>query len=107
MSEMVSFYTEIFEVRFKEIVENINGKEWKLYLGNLGEIEFFLCPNEPSGTEENQLGVHQFHLTVSEIEKFVETVRQKGIQVDQVPFGKGKLNFCLRDPDGNPWILSN
>ena len=104
---LASFYSDVFAVSFKEVVESIGDRKWKMYLGELGGITLFICPAETSGIEENTEGVHQFHLVVSDLEKFVEGLRKDGHEVVQVPFGEGNENYCLRDPDGHPWILSS
>lgn len=107
IKKMLHFYKEIFGINFLEINEKINDKDWKLYLGHLGDVKFFLCPGETSGTKPDQEGIHQFHLKVSDLKKFIYSIKDKGYKIDKVPFGDGTINYCIRDPDGNPWILSN
>lgn len=104
---LAAFYSDVFNVEFKEITETIQSQEWKLYLGELGGLKLFICPAETSGTQTDQPGVHQFHLHVSNVGQLVKGIREKGHSIESVPFGESKENYCLRDPDGHPWILSS
>jgi len=107
LDSMVTFYEKIFELKFEQIIDNIGGKEWKLYLAKLGGVKFFLCPNEPSGTTVNQKGVHQFHITVPDLDSFIKRAEKFDCNMEEVQFGEGLRNFCIRDPDGHPWIISD
>lgn len=102
---LAEFYADVFDVEFVPI--EAGGPDWILYSGHLDGMHIFVCPAESSGTEEGQDGVHQFHVRVSDLPGYVASLRSRGHQVEPVSFGEGMENYCLRDPDGHPWILSS
>ena len=89
---LAEFYADVFDMEFVPI--EAGGPKWTLYSGHLGGMHIFVCPAESSGTEEGQDGVHQFHVRVSDLTGFVESLRAKGHPVEQVPFGEGNENYC-------------
>ena len=98
------FYKSVFQIQFKEI--SVSGSDH--FSGEMGGIEFYLCPRHQAGAGEDAEGVHQFHVeTRLNIQQMIDEARGLNCEIDGLTGETPTNQCCIWDPDGNPWIISN
>jgi len=99
---MVSFYTNVFNVKF----ESFQQEGFTLLQGSFSDIELLLCPAELARNKTNQ-NRHQLNIEVSEIEKTVELIKKNNGSIDgEIITNDKKKTIAFFDPDGNSMILT-
>lgn len=97
------FYESVFDIAFQELPINNSNH----FLGDFGAFKLFLCPKEIANVKDSKNGVHQIHLSLNMVkEKFISNLDELGINFQNVNFEPNKDQICIRDLDGNPWIIS-
>jgi|SRR5687767_4476884 catechol 2,3-dioxygenase-like lactoylglutathione lyase family enzyme len=97
LDEMVAFYTEAFQVRFREV--NTYG-----ILSRFGEVDGITLKLVPIRESADFTGfpVHQLGFAVPDVEAVIALALQHGgRQEGEIIRNGGKIQAALRDPDGN------
>lgn len=97
MDAMIAFYSEAFQVQFREV--NTYGIASRF--GELNGITLKFVPIRESDDFKN-FPIHQPGITVSDVEGVIDlALKHGGRQEGQTVQADGKIQAAVRDPDGN------
>lgn len=97
MDAMRHFYASTFGIQFHPFTL----AERELFTGQLGEMEFMLCPKDLAGVDAN-INTVQIRLVIDDVETAYHTgLNSGGSNLSGVQEIEGRLHASLRDPDGN------
>jgi len=97
MDAMIAFYSEAFQVQFREV--NTYGIPSRF--GELSGITLKFVPIRESDDFKN-FPIHQPGITVSDVEAVIAlALKHGGRQEGQTVHADGKIQAAVRDPDGN------
>ena len=97
MEAMLRFYSEAFQVQFREV--DTYGIQSQF--GELNGITLKFVPIRDSA-DFKEFPVHQLGLTVSDVEGVIALALQHGgRQEGQIMRAEGRTQAAVRDPDGN------
>jgi len=102
----VRFYCDGLGLRRAFDLKDAAGEVWLTYLlaGNGGFVELFPNGIPNGGERENAAGLVHLCLEVDDMERTLDELRRRGLEVPGRPARgeDGNLQYWLRDPDGNP-----
>jgi predicted enzyme related to lactoylglutathione lyase len=97
MDRMVAFYQQVF----RTALEPRSFGPYTMYLGEIGGIQFQLCPREAAGVSATE-NLHQLRFVVPDLkEGIAAALAAGGSQVGEVAVQGTRQFGCVRDPDGN------
>ena len=97
MSQMLDFYSNVFQVQFEEK----DMYDSKLYSGKWGGLNLLFCPADVARNTATQ-NRHQFDIVVSDIHKTAElAVLHGGEKMGEIVEDEKAWNIGIYDPDKN------
>jgi predicted enzyme related to lactoylglutathione lyase len=97
MESMLAFYSEAFQVQFREV----NTYGIRSQFGELDGITLKFVPIRDE-TDFKGYPIHQPGFVVSDVEAVIAiAVKHGGLQEGQTIRAGGKIQAAIRDPDGN------
>lgn len=97
MDKMLAFYSEAFQVEFKE--ESTG--EIRSYFGTLGKTMLKFVPIRDDTDFEN-FPIHQPSIVVKDIKQIIKIALRHGCRIENQPERiDGQQQAAIRDPDGN------
>lgn len=106
MEASLDFYCQKLGLKLIGIQDNDEGKPWLYYVRIADGVYLELIPDgqgENPNTGWNSRGFNHLCLETDNLMEDVESLRAKGVQIDQEPKSSADLNWqaWIHDPDGN------
>lgn len=101
MPEMVDFYSNVFDIRFEELVI----KDYTLYEGEWMGLSILICPAELAQNQAEQTR-HQLDIRVANFDSVLEKITKFGGEIlGEILVKDGVREVGFYDPDRNSMVL--
>lgn len=105
LEKTIRFYTDLLGFKVKERTKTKGPLEETVYLALDGSVIELLAPREtaPRSTVKWQVGYRMVALEVRDMDKAVQYLKSKGVEISWRPKSVGKSTRAeIKDPDGIP-----